>query len=190
MKTLLTSLKIFLFFTLLTGVAYPLLVTGIAQVAFPANANGSILKIGGKPIGSQLIGQQFESSKYFSSRPSASNYDAQASGGSNLGPTSAKLKDLVTQRQAKFIADNGLKAGDKVPSEMLFASGSGLDPEISPESAILQVHRIATARGLNRIGEDKIYKLVKSLTNEPELNCLGMERINVLKLNVELDKVK
>ena len=96
----------------------------------------------------------------------------------------------MTQRQAKFITDNGLKAGDKVPSEMLFASGSGLDPEISPESAILQVHRIATVRGLNRIGEDKIYKLVKGMTNEPQWTCLGMERVNVLKLNVELDKIK
>ena len=189
MKTLLTALKIFVFFTVLTGIVYPLLVTGIAQVVFPAKANGSLIVINNKTIGSKLIGQQFNSTIYFNSRPSAISYNPLPSGGSNFGLTNVKLKNLVTERKKQFIVFNQLDSLTLIPSEMLFASASGLDPHISQKAALLQVYRVAKARNFNTIQEQNLVQSVKSLTETPQFLILGEERVNVLVLNLELNKV-
>ena len=188
MKTLFISLKIFLFFTILTGIIYPLLVTGIAQVIFPVKANGSLIVIDHKTIGSKLIGQQFDSNIYFSSRPSAISYNPLPSGGSNYGLTNAKLKAFVTAQKKHFISFNQLDSLTTIPSEMLFASASGLDPHISPEAALLQVDRIVKIRNLNSVQKQKLIECIKNLTEAPQFLCLGEERINVLVLNLELNR--
>jgi potassium-transporting ATPase KdpC subunit len=190
MKTLIISLKIFLFFTILTGVIYPLLVTGIAQVVFPRKANGSLIVHDNKTVGSELIGQQFDSVTYFSSRPSAVSYNPLPSGASNYGLTNGKLKNLVTQRKQQFIAANQLGSLAEIPSEMLFASASGLDPHIPLQAALLQVGRIAQARNLNATEEQKLLQCINNFTEAPQFLCLGEERVNVLLLNLELDKIK
>ena len=190
MKTVGIAIKIFLVFTILTGVIYPLLVTGIAQVVFPKQANGSLILKDNKVIGSELIGQKFDRTIYFSSRPSANEYNPLPSGGSNYGLTSAKLKAQVTERRNKFSVFNGLGKNAEIPSEMLFASASGLDPHISPEAAGLQINRIAKARNLSNVQEQKLKLLVKSMGEAPQWTCLGESRINVLLLNIALDKLK
>lgn len=190
MKTFGIALKIFLVFTILTGILYPLLVTGIAQVVFPHQANGSLILKDNKIIGSELIGQQFDSTIYFSSRPSAIGNNPLPSGGSNLGLTSAKLKAQVTERRNKFITFNQLDRNTEVPSEMLFASASGLDPHISPEAARLQINRIATARHFSNTQKERVKALVAEMTEGPQLGCLGESRVNVLLLNIALDNVK
>jgi len=190
MKTLIISLKIFLFFTVLTGILYPLLVTGIAQILFPAKANGSLIFKNNQLIGSELIGQQFDSVIYFSSRPSAVSYNPLPSGGSNYGLTNIKLKNLVGERKRKFIDMNQLDSLTAIPSEMLFASASGLDPHISPQAAILQVDRIAKSRNFTTTQKQKIRQCIGLLTKPPQLLCLGESRINVLMLNLEIEKIK
>jgi K+-transporting ATPase ATPase C chain len=190
MKTLIIALKIFLFFTILTGVVYPLLVTGIAQLVFPAKANGSLVVSNNKTIGSKLIAQQFDSIIYFTSRPSAVSNNPLPSGGSNFGLTNAKLRDAVNKRKKQFIAFNQLDNLDEIPSEMLFASASGLDPHISPEAALLQVDRVAKARNYNTAQKQKLLQCIKELTEPPQLFCLGNERLNVFVLNLETDKIK
>jgi len=190
MKTLIISLKIFLFFTILTGIVYPLFVTGIAQLVFPAKANGSLIVKDNKIIGSELIGQQFDSSIYFSSRPSAISYNPLPSGGSNYSLTNVKLKELVIARKKQFIAFNQLDSLTAIPSEMLFASASGLDPHISPKAALLQVERIAKARNFDNIQKQKLIHYIKDFTESPQFLCLGKERINALLLNLETDKIK
>ena len=190
MKTLMISLKIFVFFTLLTGIIYPLFVTGMAQFLFPVKANGSLVVKDNKVIGSELIGQQFDSPAYFSSRPSAVSYNPLPSGGSNFGLTNAKLKNLVIERRNRFIAFNQLDSITVIPSEMLFASASGLDPHISPEAAYLQVDRIVKYRGYTAEQQKEVIKLIKNLTEEPQFHLLGQERINVFLLNLGLDKIK
>jgi potassium-transporting ATPase KdpC subunit len=189
MKTLLISLKIFLFFTVLTGILYPLLVTGIAQVTFPAKANGSLILKNHQVIGSELIGQHFDSVVYFSSRPSAIAYNPMPSGGSNFGLTNAKLKHSVDSLRSQFIIFNQLDNNTSIPSEMLFASASGLDPHISQEAALLQVDRIVKARNFNSDARQQILQSVKRMTEAPQFLFLGEERINVLSLNIELDKI-
>lgn len=183
------ALKIFLMFTVLTGIIYPLIVTGIAQVIFPAKANGSLIIQDNKIIGSELIGQQFDSAIYFTSRPSAVSYNPLPSGGSNYGITSQKLKKQVEVRKQKFIEFNGLDINTEIPAEMLFASASGLDPHISPQAALLQVDRIVKARNFDDVQKQKLLELVKKNTETPQFLCLGQERINVLKLNLELDNI-
>jgi len=190
MKTIIISLKVFLFFTILTGVIYPLLITGIAQITFPAKANGSLVKTNdGKVAGSSLIGQSFDSDAYFSSRPSAVDYNPLPSGGSNFGLTNEKLIKLVNQRKINFIAHNKLDSLTTLPPEMLFASGSGLDPHISPQSAFLQAERVANARSFTYQQKLKLKQLIESQVESPKLSILGKERINVLMLNIELDKL-
>jgi K+-transporting ATPase ATPase C chain len=189
MKTLNISLKIFLFFTVLTGIIYPLLVTGFAQVVFPVKANGSLIKKDNKIIGSELIGQQFDSAIYFSSRPSAISYNPLPSGGSNYGLTNTKLKDLVSQRKQQFIAFNNLNSSTVIPSEMLFASASGIDPHISVKAALLQVNRIAKVRKFNDIQKQKLIQCVKKQTESSQFLVLGEERVNVLLLNLNLDTI-
>jgi potassium-transporting ATPase KdpC subunit len=191
MKTVIISLKIFLLFTILTGVLYPLLITGIAQVTYPSNANGSIIYKDNKAIGSKLIGQQFDSVIYFSSRPSAVAYNPLPSGGSNYGLTNIKLKIQVAERKTQFWKFNQLDSlKTKIPSEMLFASASGLDPHISLHAAMLQVDRIASARKFSKIQKKQIVQCVKEHIEEPQFLCFGEQRINVLLLNIELDKIK
>ncbi len=190
MKTLLISLKIFLFFTVLTGIIYPLFVTGIAQLTFPAKANGSLIVKNNQVIGSELIGQQFDSAIYFSSRPSAVSYNPLPSGGSNYGLTNSKLKNQVAERKRDFNTFNQLDSRTEIPSEMLFASASGLDPHISPEAAILQVDRIAKARNFTAEQKQKLIESVNACTESPQYFFLGESRINVLMLNLKLDEIR
>jgi potassium-transporting ATPase KdpC subunit len=190
MKTLIISFKAFLFFTVITGIIYPLLITGVAQIFFPWKANGSLILSGNKIRGSELIGQQFDSSIYFSSRPSAISYNSLPSGGSNYGLTNRKLKELVEKRKGNFgninrISDHGL-----IPSEMLFSSGSGLDPHISRKAAMLQVGRVAAGRDFDKRQYRELLECVNRLTEPPQFLFLGEERINVLLLNLATDTIK
>lgn len=170
--------------------AYPVVVYGLAQVLFHDKANGSlIVDSSGTVRGSALLGQQFTGDKYFNSRPSAAGngYDGLNSGGSNLGPTSQKLNDAIKDRIADYRKKNGLKDSDPVPADAVTASGSGLDPHISLANAALQLPRVAKARGLS---EDKVRELVKQFTEGPDLGIIGEPGVNVLKLNLALDKLK
>lgn len=187
---ILISVKILLLFSLLTGIIYPLFITGIANLLFNDKADGSLIKKDGQVIGSSLIGQSFESPIYFWSRPSAINYNPLPSGGSNLGLTNEKLWQQFSEREQYFIKTNGLDSGTHVPSEMVFASGSGLDPHISPEAAFMQVDRIVKTRDFSVIQRNELQILITKLIEEPQFHLFGQERINVFMLNLELDKIK
>jgi K+-transporting ATPase ATPase C chain len=179
------ALRINLFFTLLLGIAYPLAVTGICQVAFPHQANGSLIPRGDKIIGSELIGQNFTKPEYFQPRPSAAGdgYDATSSSASNLGPTNQKLADRVKASVEKFRKDNPDYQGP-IPADLVTTSASGLDPDLSPDSARAQIARVAKARGVSIVQLDQ---LVSQFTEGPQLGMLGEPRVNVLKLNLALD---
>src|SRR5581483_865495 len=171
------------------GVAYPLLVTGIAQVAFKHQANGSLIEKDGKVLGSELIGQPFSDPKYFWSRPSATSpqpYNGASSSGSNQGPTNPALKEAVEGR-VKALRDAGGDPAKPIPVDLLTASGSGLDPHISPAAADYQVARIAKARSLP---EQRVRELVAKHTEGRQLGILGEPVVNVLKLNLALDAAK
>jgi len=186
-KQLRPALLLLVVLTVLTGVVYPLVVTGIAQLAFPRQANGSLVTAGETVIGAALLGQANADPRYFQPRPSATGYGTLPSGGSNLAPTSVDLAAAVAQRAAGFRAANGLAAGDAVPTEMLFASGSGLDPHISPDAARWQVARVAAARGLD---EAAVAALVEAHVEGPQLGIFGQPRVNVLLLNLALDELE
>ncbi|MDR3705869.1 MAG: potassium-transporting ATPase subunit KdpC [Paludibacteraceae bacterium] len=190
MKTIKIALRIFLLLTLITGVAYPLAITGIAQALLPQKANGSLIHQQNKVIGSSLIGQAMDSSIYFSPRPSAIGYNPLPSGGSNLSLTSAKLIKQVKDRKADFLKKNGTNNPSSIPSEMLFASASGLDPHISPKAAEWQVNRIAKNRNFNSVQKLKLLQLIQEHTEQPQCGILGEARVNVLELNLALDKIK
>jgi K+-transporting ATPase ATPase C chain len=190
MRSLVIYLKALLFFTVVTGIVYPLLITVIAQGVFPEKANGSMVIKEDRITGSELIGQQFESEKYFTSRPSAVSYSPMPSGGSNYGLTNSKLKQQVEERRQRFAEFNQLENGTNVPAEMLFASASGLDPHISKQAAMLQVKRIAQARNFSDSQKQKLSECVDNLTEGPQLRVLGEERVNVLLLNLEVDRIK
>jgi potassium-transporting ATPase KdpC subunit len=179
MRTALQSLRIYIVLTLLTGIIYPLAMTGVAQLLFPRQANGSRLIENGKLLGSDLLAQKFDSSRYFWPRPSAGDYATVASGASNKGPTSADLKKAIDERRTKF--------GMDAPVDLLTASGSGLDPHISPEAARLQMPRVAAARN---ISIEKISALVDQTIEQPQLGFLGEPRVNVLELNLALDQLR
>jgi len=180
------GLRLNLFLTLLLGIVYPLAVTGVCQIAFPRQANGSLASVNGKVVGSRLIGQNFTRPEYFQPRPSAAGsdgYDAMASSGSNYGPTNQKLIDRVKTAVEKFHKENPDYHGP-IPADLLTASASGLDPHISPDSAAAQAQRVAKARG---VGLDEVQRLIAQHTERPDLGTLGEPRINVLALNLSLD---
>jgi len=186
-KLLRQSFVLLLLMTVITGVLYPLAATGLAQLIFPHQANGSLVVKDGKPVGSALIGQSFTDPKYFWGRPSATSpnaYNASASSGSNQGPTNPALTDAVKQRIAALrAADPGNTA--PVPVDLVTASGSGLDPEISLAAAQYQLARVAQARGLST---SQVQALVNEYTSGRQLGVLGEPRVNVLQLNLALDR--
>ncbi len=190
------SILILILLTVVTGLIYPLAVTGVAQLVFPHQANGSLIVKDGKAVGSELIGQPFSDPKYFWPRPSAtlssedSNksqpYNAASSGGSNLGPLNPALTDNV-KKQAQLLQSADPTSRPAVPVDLVTASASGLDPEISPAAAEYQIPRVAKARG---VSEDKIRELVAKHTQERQLGVLGEPRVKVLSLNLALDELK
>ena len=186
MKNLVTAILMTIVTTILLGLIYPLVVTGLAQVIFPNQANGSLIKgADGTVIGSRLIGQPFSSPGYFRSRPSAAGangYDAGASSGSNLGPTNRKLIDRVKADVEKLQAEN---PGKPVPIDLVTTSGSGLDPHISPAAAEFQVPRVARERG---IGKPELRQIVAAHTEGRQFGFLGEATVNVLELNLDLDR--
>lgn len=190
MKTqLIISIKIFALFTILLGLIYPLFITAVAQLAYSKKANGSLIVQGNKVIGSKLIGQKFDSAAYFSSRPSATDYEALPSGASNLGPSSSKLKQQVAERKVRWEELNSQTASDDIPSEMLFTSASGLDPHISPKAALMQVDRIVRFRNFNNNQRERLQHLIAQLIEKPQFLVLGEYRINVLELNLNLNAI-
>lgn len=187
-KDIITSLRpalvMTLLFAVLLGIAYPMALTGIGQLIFPSQANGSLIEQDGKLVGSTLIGQSFVTDRYFHGRPSAAGkgYDAMASSGSNLGPTSRALADRVKTD----LASNRTSPGQQVPSDLVTASASGLDPHISPDAAFYQVARVARARGMET---DRVRAIVTDSIEQPWLGLLGEPRVNVLEINRRLDRI-
>jgi K+-transporting ATPase ATPase C chain len=191
MKSIIRSILQTIMWSVLAGVLYPLVITIIAQVAFKDQANGSLVYRDGKLIGSAFLAQQFTGTNYFWPRPSACSYGTGATGitassGSNLGPTSGALQTNVANNTSAFISGNNLPTNTVVPADMVYASASGLDPHISPESARLQIARVAASRGMK---EDAVKELVEKFVEPPQWGFLGQDRVNVLLLNVALDKL-
>ncbi len=178
------AVLLFVVFSVLTGLVYPLFITGVVQVAMPDRAGGSLIVVDGKVVGSELIGQMFTDPGYFHSRPSAVGYSANSSGASNLGPSSSKLMEQVSQRIAEVRSENDLPPDASVPADLVLASGSGLDPHISPDAALIQVKRVAKARGMP---EEDVMALVQGLVEPAQFGVLEQNRVNVLKLNLALD---
>ena len=185
-RQLVPAVLAFVVFTVLTGIAYPLAVTGVAQVVFPARADGSLVERDGVVVGSRLIGQPFAGAQYFHPRPSAAGdgYDAMSSSASNLGPTNEDLLSSVQERIAAYRSENSLPAGEKVPVDAVTSSGSGLDPHISPANARLQAPRVARELG---VSVDDVLSLVDEHTDGRSLGFLGEPGVNVLELNLALD---
>ena len=182
---LLPAVRMTLVLSVLTGLLYPAFVTGIAKAIFPRQANGSLIHVNGKVIGSELIGQKFSKPEYFQGRPSSAGdgYDAASSGGSNLGPTNQKLIDRIKADADKFHIENPDFTGP-IPADLLTTSASGLDPDLSPASADAQIARVARTR---RVSPDEIRRLVETHIETRQLGFLGEPRVNVLKLNMALD---
>jgi potassium-transporting ATPase KdpC subunit len=186
-EQILPGLRIKIFMTIVLGIAYPLVMTGISQAIFPHQSNGSLITANGRVIGSELIGQNFTKPEYFQPRPSMAGndgYDATATNGSNLGPTNQKLIDRVKASVDKFYKENPDYHGP-IPSDLLTTSASGLDPDVSPDSALAQAARVAKARGVQ---VDQINQLIAQSTQPPTAGIFGEARVNVLKLNLALDE--
>lgn len=183
------AIRAVLVMTALLGIAYPLAMTGVGQLAFPWQANGSVVTHDGEPIGSALLGQTFADAdgnalpQYFQPRPSASDYEGASSGGSNLGPSHPDLVAVIDEGRQRIAAREGVSP-DEVPADAVTASSSGLDPHISPQYALLQVSRVAAERGMS---EDDVRAIVTARIETPDLGFIGAERVNVLDLNVALD---
>lgn len=189
MRTLTTAIAMTIALTLLTGIVYPLVVWSVAQVLFPRQANGSLVMSDGHVVGSKLIGQNFAAARYFHPRPSAAGdkgYDASNSGGSNLGPTNRKLVETARAALHKVLEETPGTSPAQVPMDMITASGSGLDPEISPAAAELQVARVAKARGLREV---TVRGVVRANTRPRLAGVFGEPRVNVLELNLALDRL-
>ncbi|HKF40866.1 MAG TPA: potassium-transporting ATPase subunit KdpC [Candidatus Acidoferrum sp.] len=183
-KQLIVAIAYTIVTTVIFGLGYPLLVTGLSQLLFPKQANGSLIVKNGQVVGSRLLGQSFSADKYFHPRPSnaGSGYDPLASGGSNLGPTNQALVTRVEQDVARWQKEN---PGVPIPSDLVTSSGSGLDPDISPASAAFQVARVANARGVR---QDQIRTIVAKHTQGRQWGIFGEARVNVLELNLDLDE--
>jgi len=188
-RQLFPAFRIVLVLTVLLGLAYPLVVTGVAQGLWSGKADGSLVKVDGKVVGSSLLGQTFTKAKYFHPRPSAAGngYDGAASSASNLGPTNPVLLDNVKKAAAAYRKENGLPAGAEVPIDAVTSSGSGLDPGISVANARLQAARVADARGLTKA---QVTKAIDDHTQDRQLGILGEKWVNVLELNLALDKLQ
>lgn len=184
-RQLLPALRMVLVMTVLTGLLYPLLVTGIAQGLFAGRADGSLLRRDGQIVGSSLQGQPFTADRYFHTRPSAAGYDGGATSGSNAGPTNEEFLADVRERVAGYRATNGLPDDAAVPVDAVTASGSGLDPHISPANAALQVPRVARDRGVD---EQRVRDLVAQHTTLATLGVFGEDAVNVVELNLALDE--
>jgi K+-transporting ATPase ATPase C chain len=192
MKLLIQSIRQTIIWSVVTGVIYTGVMTLFAHFIFPKQAEGSLVERDGKVVGSALLAQQFQGSNYFWPRPSACSYGTGATGitassGSNLGPTSGQLHTNVLNNIAAFISGNNLPTNTAVPADMVYASASGLDPHISPESARLQAARVAAARGMN---PDRVKELVEQFVEPPQWGFLGQARVNVLMLNLALDRAQ
>ena len=187
LKLTLQSVRQLAVWTVLAGLVYPLLVTVIAQGAFGDRANGSLIRRNGQIVGSELLAQPFTGANYFWPRPSACAYSTLPSGASNLGPTSGQLQTNVMTNLAALRAAHGLATNAPVPADLLFASGSGVDPHISPEAARFQIARVAAARHLT---VERVTQLVNTCVEPPQFGFLGDARVNVLKLNLALDALK
>ncbi len=181
-RNLLTAFLMTIATTILLGIIYPLVVTGLAQVLFPKKANGELVEVNGKLVGSRLLAQSFTGAGYFHPRPSAVNYDPTNSNGSQLGPTNRQLIDRVKSDVAALQAEN---PGTPVPIDLVTTSASGFDPDITPAAAEFQIPRIAKARGMS---EDAVRELVRQHTEERQFGFLGEPRVNVLELNLALDR--
>lgn len=179
MKQVVVAIRALVFMTVLTGILYPVIVTGLSYLIYPQKSAGSFLSLNGVFVGSELIAQKFENKKYFWPRPSAVDYNASSSGASNLSMTSADLKKQVFERANKL--GGGIS---NLPQDLLFASGSGLDPHISPAAAEYQIARVAAERNIE---VQALSRLVKSVTEPPQFGVFGEARVNVLKLNLALD---
>ncbi|MCG6166924.1 potassium-transporting ATPase subunit KdpC [Leptospira sanjuanensis] len=186
LQTSLIALRTLLVLTFITGVFYPIVVTGFGEKLFPFNANGSLLYRDDKLVGSELIGQKFTKQEYYWSRPSAVDYGTVSSGASNLSATSASLKKSVEERRASLLKEHPDQK--VVPPDLLFSSGSGLDPHISPKAARFQTNRVANARKLNAQQLSRLNEILASSIEKPSLSYIGEERINVLRLNLKLDQ--
>ena len=186
MNEIKSGLIIFILLSVLTGLIYPVFITSLAQVFWKDKANGNLIIKDKKIIGSKLIGQDFTSSQYFHGRPSSIGYGGNISGASNLGSTNSKLITNTEKQISEVRNENNLLVDSKMPSDLVLSSASGLDPHISLDSALLQASRIATVRG---IALDKLKKIIYKNLEEPQLGFLGQRRINVLTLNLDLDKI-
>lgn len=190
MRTLLNAIKLFVFLSLITGLAYPLTLTGLLQIICPAQAQGSLLQQGSRTMGSALLAQKFSDPKYFWPRPSSADYATVPSGAGNWGPTSAALKAAMLERSANLRLTHAIPAEKPIPADMIFASASGLDPHISPEAAFFQVKRVAGARNFTPGQTQRCQELVRQAVEGPQFGLLGQARVNVLLLNLELDALK
>jgi K+-transporting ATPase ATPase C chain len=188
MRTAWTAFKLFVLMTILLGLVYPLLITGLAQVIFPKTAGGSLVKRDEQIVGSFGIEQKFSSPVYFWGRPSAVDFNPLPSGGSNLGPISQVLKKSVDERASALRQAHGLDPQAPVPQDLLFASASGLDPDLSPEATVFQIERVAHARALTAQQKVQLEDLVRTSVQNPDLGFLGEPRVNILKLNLALDE--
>jgi K+-transporting ATPase ATPase C chain len=175
--------------TILTGIIYPVFIFLIAKITFPDKSEGSFLEVNGKIIGSGLIAQKFDSTIYFQPRPSAIDFQPMPSEASNFGPTSKILKNLSDSLRIAFIQKNKLPINTDVPTDAIFSSGSGIDPHISKSNALLQSNRISIARKFDDKKQKLMLELIDKLTENPQYGFLGEQRINVLLLNIELDKL-